>query len=73
MTVTTHDYVPGAADLRPCATCGQTCAPFPTRESPMCSWCWWLAEAMRLRALVGLLVDVTAEDMRRHGRGELLS
>lgn len=37
-------YVGGVADLRPCRTCGVVCLPHPYRDSPTCSWCYYLRQ-----------------------------
>ena len=39
--VQTRTYDPDAVDLGVCGVCGETAQPFPDRESPQCSWCWW--------------------------------
>ena len=41
LQLVTRDYDPTDADLRPCARCGDMCMPFPARDSPTCSACWF--------------------------------
>ena len=64
-----HRYVVQAEHIRPCAVCGNSCAPYPEPESPTCSWCWWLSGETH----VTTYPDVVLKELRRRSLEDLLS